>query len=92
MTYGATGLPDGLTINAFTSVISGTVADDAVQNAPYVVTVTAADGNGIAASQTFDWFVHDSTMTIQANAISPEEGAGDGTLTGASFTDPDLNR
>ena len=60
--------------------------------APYVVTVTAADGNGLAASQTFDWFVNDSTMTIQGDAIGQEEGAGDQTFTVASFTDPDLNR
>ncbi len=92
MISSATNLPDGLDIDPDLGVISGTVADDAIQSTPYVVTVTAADGNGLAASQTFDWFVKDSTMTVQGDAIGQEEGAGDQTFTVASFTDPDLNR
>ncbi|HVS36138.1 MAG TPA: putative Ig domain-containing protein [Gemmataceae bacterium] len=90
--FSATGLPDGLNIDPDLGIISGTIADDAIQSTPYVVTVTAADGNGLSASQTFDWFVNDSTMTVQANAISQQEGAGDQQFTVASFTDPDLNR
>jgi hypothetical protein len=92
LTYSAANLPDGLNIDSFRGVITGTVADDAIRSAPYIVTVTAADGNGLAASQTFNWFVNDSTMAAQGDAIAQKEGAGDQSFTVASFTDPDRNR
>jgi len=91
LTYSETGLPDGLSLDPDLGVISGVIADDAVQPAPYVVTVTAADGNGIAASQTFDWVVNDAAPAVTGDAISQTQGAGDDTFTVASFTDPDLN-
>src|SRR5438094_640775 len=42
--FSATGLPDGLSINSATGVISGTVADGADEDGPFTVTVTASDG------------------------------------------------
>src|SRR5262249_52265326 len=50
LTYSAGGLPDGLSIDPSTGVISGTVSEDALSYGPYEVTVTADDGNGEAAS------------------------------------------
>ena len=54
LTYGATGLPPGLSVNAQTGVISGmlTAASDGV----FTVTVTASDG-AQTTSQTFTWTV-----------------------------------
>jgi hypothetical protein len=54
--YGATGLPNGLSINTSTGIISGTVANTADTNSPYTVTVTATAGSA-TASQTFTWTV-----------------------------------
>jgi len=51
LTFSATGLPDGLTINAGTGVISGTATNAAVGSKN--VTVTANDGKGGTVSSTF---------------------------------------
>ena len=65
LTYSATGLPKGLAIDATTGKITGTIDHDASTNAPaksgsgatlhgsYTVTVTASDGLGGSAVQTF---------------------------------------
>ncbi len=43
LTFSATGLPSGLSINATTGVITGTIANNASVTGPYSVTVTATD-------------------------------------------------
>ena len=52
LTFAASGLPDGLSIDPATGVISGTVANDASADGPYTVTVTATDPDGKQASGT----------------------------------------
>ncbi|HEY7309296.1 MAG TPA: putative Ig domain-containing protein [Gemmataceae bacterium] len=89
--YSATSLPDGLDIDPFSGIISGTVADDAVSNTPYAVTVTADDGNGQTVSQTFNWLVNDAPITAQASPVSAVEGNDTGAITVAAFTTPNLN-
>jgi hypothetical protein len=54
-TWSATGLPKGLTIDANTGVISGTIAASAVGN--FTVTVTAADDGNVSAPMSFLWSV-----------------------------------
>ena len=44
LTYSATGLPGGLSINSTTGVISGTVAAGAEEDGPFDVVVTTTDG------------------------------------------------
>ena len=59
LTYSATGLPAGLTIDVNTGVISGTVDNSASQGGAagvYSVVVTASDGTS-TADQSFDWTV-----------------------------------
>jgi hypothetical protein len=56
LTYSATGLPPGLSINASSGRISGAISSTAAANSPYSVTVSASDG--VATSpQTFTWTV-----------------------------------
>ena len=43
LTYSATNLPDGLTINPTTGLISGTLTYASAALSPYTVTVTATD-------------------------------------------------
>jgi hypothetical protein len=92
LTYSATGLPDGLSIDSSTGVISGTLADDAAANAPVPVTVSVDDGQGGTASQTFDYYVNAAPLN-GADGASASGTTGDdtGTLTLGTFTTPDLN-
>ncbi len=58
LTYTATGLPPGLSIDPDTGVISGNIDHSASQggnNGVYNVTVTATDPPGATTSQTFTW-------------------------------------
>jgi hypothetical protein len=50
-------LPPGLTIDANTGIISGTVASGASAKSPYTVTISATDNNGDPASVTFQFKV-----------------------------------
>jgi serine protease len=62
LTWGATGLPAGLTINASTGLISGLVT---ATPATYPVTVTAKDTNGASNSASFNWTVLSQQTAVQ---------------------------
>jgi hypothetical protein len=55
LTYSATGLPPGLSIDTSTGLISGTPTSAA--GSPYSVTVTVTDNDGFSGSATFSWGV-----------------------------------
>ncbi|MEZ4850292.1 MAG: Ig domain-containing protein [Bacteroidia bacterium] len=46
LTYQASGLPSGLTINSSNGLISGTISSGATSGSPYSVTVTVDDADG----------------------------------------------
>jgi hypothetical protein len=54
LTYSATGLPPGLSINPATGVITGMPTTD---DSPYTVTVTVTDTTGASGSTTFQWVI-----------------------------------
>src|SRR5205807_8810258 len=91
MSFSAVGLPDGVDIDSLSGVISGTVAENALQSTPYAVTVIVDDSNGGTATTTFNWIVNDSALSVQATTITPTEGTNTGSVTIATFTNTDPN-
>jgi Domain of unknown function (DUF4347)/Putative Ig domain/Bacterial Ig domain len=78
LTYSATGLPTGLTINTTTGVISGTMPNNASTVGPFSVVVTANDGQGGTTTQAFQIVsINQAPTTVLAN-ITPDKVATDG--------------
>jgi hypothetical protein len=99
LTFSAAGLPDGLSIDPATGLITGTLAPGVAARTAFVVTVTASDANGQAGA-TF-WWVVDSPVTLtnpgrqssatgQAVSLALQAGASTGgTLTFHAYGLPD---
>lgn len=62
LTYSASGLPDGLTIDAASGTIEGTIAAGASNASPYPSSVTVTDDGSPALSSTvsFSWTVNEA--------------------------------
>ncbi len=74
LTYGATGLPNGLSINTSTGLISGTVGSGATAIGSFTTTVTFGDGIN-TATDTFNWTITGTgtiTLTTPSNQTSTE--------------------
>jgi beta-glucosidase len=69
LTYSATGLPAGLSISS-AGVISGTPTTDGTST----VTITAKDGTGAYATQSFVWTVSPGTASGTASPTGPITG------------------
>ena len=61
LSYSAPGLPAGLSINASSGLIGGTIVVGAATNSPYTVIVTVTDGQGGSTPMSFQWTVTLST-------------------------------
>ncbi len=70
LSYGATGLPNGLAISPSTGAITGVPLHSGI----YSVTVTATDGDGFTASASFTWTVIGPIVT----SVKPTSGPGAG--------------
>lgn len=68
VTYSASGLPPGLSVNANSGVISGTVTTTGTYN----VTARVSDGS-LTASRTFTWTVTSSTSSTVTVTLSPAD-------------------
>jgi uncharacterized protein (TIGR03118 family) len=72
LTFSATGLPGGLSIDPTTGTISGTIASGANTSSPFTTTVTVSAGTN-TASQTFNWTVFPGvTITAVPNQTNKE--------------------
>ncbi len=76
LTWSATGLPAGLSLNASTGMVSGTVFSTAATS--YGTTLTVTDPGGLAASASFTWTTTDApTHGLRAeyfNGLTPGVG------------------
>jgi large repetitive protein len=84
LTFSASNLPSGLTIDPTTGVISGTVATGAAGSSPYTVTVTATDGT-FSGSATFTWLVDNSTNPV-VTAPATQESVEGAAVSGVTVT------
>ena len=70
LTYSASGLPDGLSINSSSGVITGTISPSDAADGPFTPTVVATNGS-FSSSQTFNWTVN---PRISITAIPDQTG------------------
>src|SRR5262249_6679000 len=85
LSYSATGLPTGLSINSTTGEISGTIATGAQTGSPYTVTLTATHGTA-NASTSFTWTV---AQVLLVNPGNQSSAVGDDVLLPINATDND---
>ena len=93
LTFKATNLPAGLTIDPATGRITGTVAGNA-RPGTYQVAVTATDDKGAATSESFAWTIVDVPPTAQGTLAKQSFGDGTGGIaidTAAAFADANGN-
>ena len=78
MTYTATNLPDGLTIDMTTGLISGTIEAGASTNSPFAVTVTVTDDGSPSEESTisFTWTVTDVAVNLAPVVTNPGDQNG----------------
>ena len=76
LTYSATGLPAGLSINASTGLITGTPTTAGSNN----VTVTAKDTTGATGSASFTWTINPSSSGCTAQQLLGNGGFESGSI------------
>lgn len=92
LTYSATGLPPGLSINLSTGLISGTIGFTATSASPYSVQVTVNDGTGGTDSDTFAWTITNTNRAPQLDPVADRTVNEGSTVSfSTSATDPDGN-
>jgi uncharacterized repeat protein (TIGR01451 family) len=79
VTYSATGLPTGLSIDPSTGLVSGTISYTAASGSPWSVAITASDPGGLTATDTFSWTVTNTnrapTLVTPTNRTDAEGAA-----------------
>ena len=87
LSYSATGLPAGLSINSASGLISGTLGAGSTGN--YNVTVSASDGS-LSANTSFNWII--SQVNVAPVIINPGNQVGDeGTSVSLQISASDAN-
>ena len=85
LTYSATGLPTGLTINPTTGVISGTPTT--ATGSPFTVHVTVTDTSGASGSTTFTWTISNTVSVTNPGTQSGTVGTAYSHTMSATDTD-----
>ncbi|SFZ92719.1 Uncharacterized conserved protein YjdB, contains Ig-like domain [Flaviramulus basaltis] len=101
LSYTATNLPPGISINNLTGVFSGTISSNAANNSPYDVTIYVDDSDGDTGDVVainFTWIITNanSQSTVRINAgggvlvatdtgVDWEANASSGAITGSGY-------
>ncbi len=89
LTFSATGLPPGITINTETGVMTGTLGYSTAAGSPYSVVVTVSDGS-LTADAPFTWTVTDTNAPPVITNPGPLTHAEGATISlGVSASDED---
>ncbi|WP_447932205.1 Ig-like domain-containing protein [Sphingopyxis fribergensis] len=90
LTFSFTGpLPPGLSFDPATGKITGTLTNDASMNTPYVMTITADDGNGGTVSTTLTWNIQNLPPHAFSDTLRLSEDAG--LTSGSNVLDNDVD-
>jgi hypothetical protein len=81
LTWTATGLPPGLSINPSTGALSGA----SLHSGAYAVTVTATDGAGFHGSAGFTWYSVGASITGVRRSTGPGAGGAKVSITGSDL-------
>lgn len=91
LSFSATGLPSGVSMNADTGVMTGTLGFNSAHSSPYTTVVAVNDPYGGRDTEAFTWSIVDVNRAPSLNAI-PDKTAMEGSLlqVASSASDPDL--
>jgi hypothetical protein len=84
LSYSATGLPLGLTINSTSGVIGGLISASDDADSPYAVTVTVGDCT-YTTSQTFNWNIGGVSLDNPGDQSNVEDSSVSLSLTGYDY-------
>jgi hypothetical protein len=95
LSYSASGLPPGISIDSATGTLSGTIGYTAAAASPYAVTLTVTDSDGDLDQDAFTWTVIDTNRDPTASDVTTS--VAEDTSTGVTIdlldplysTDPD---
>ena len=89
LTYAASGLPAGLSIDAATGLISGTIAFNAASGSPYTVDRHRhATASAVDASDTFSWTVSNTNQDPTFDQDMPDQTNAEGDASSAWMPAP----
>ena len=90
LVYSASGLPEGISVNASSGVVSGTLSYSSAGSYSVTVTVTDNGAPSLSASQSFTWTVSNSNRLPVLSAIADQAVAeGDSLEIALAATDAD---
>ena len=90
ITYSASGLPVGVTMDTGTGLISGTISYTAASSSPYSVALTVTDASSNTDVDTFVWTVTNVNRTPTVTTPGDQANAeGDAVAVAVAGSDPD---
>lgn len=91
LSFSATGLPAGISIDRNSGLITGNVSHTAAASSPYTTSVTVSDGEGGTATDSFNWSIADLNRSPTLAPIADiEVGEAEVMQVTVNASDPDL--